>query len=91
MARQIYDVTLRLNDGAVRQGRGRNLQATIEKMYHDVRPQAQSHHITRLDHIDAAETGYAGTYNVYFSRGYEQGRQPDATATVAVPSAAAAG
>lgn len=78
MSRQILAVTLRLKDGKVLTGRGRNLPATIEKVYNDGLKLTPRRYVTMLEdfkagYVKKGENRYEGTFHARLA---ERGADP---------------
>jgi hypothetical protein len=71
MSRPILDITLRLPDGRVLTGRGRNVPATMERIYNNALNSTPRRHVRFLEHLNPGEGRYRGTYQVQF--GYRSG------------------
>lgn len=70
MSRQILDLTLRLPDGKVLKGRGRNLVATVERVYNQAQGTVHGHvllaeHLKR-GYVAKGEDRYQGTFHARF-------------------------
>ncbi len=68
MSRQMFHLTLRLPQGKVLQGQGRNLPATVEKIYNDAFGKIRGRHVVllkRMDtgHVQKAEQRYEGSFH----------------------------
>ncbi len=71
MSRQILEVTLRLTDGKVLSGRGRNLPATIERIYNEALRPAARKYVTLMEqfksgYLKKGEKRYEGTFHAKF-------------------------
>jgi hypothetical protein len=64
---QIVDITLRLPDGQVLTGRGRNVPATMERIYNQALSPKPKRHVRFMEHSKPGQNRYRGTYNVQFS------------------------
>ena len=69
MSRTLLQVTLRLPDGKTLTGRGRNLPATIERIYNEVDRSKPARHVVMLEHfktghVTKGEHRYQGTHQV---------------------------
>ncbi len=71
MSRQILEITLCLPDGRVLTGRGRNVPATMERIYNQALTPTCRRHVRFIEHLKSGESRYHGTYNVQF--GYRSG------------------
>ena len=71
MSRQILEITLLLPDGRVLTGRGRNLEATMERMYNHALSPTPRRHVKFMEHLKPGQSRYRGTYPVQF--GYRSG------------------
>ncbi len=71
MSRQILEITLRLPDGRVLTGRGRNVPATMELIYNQALTPTPRRHVRFMEHLKSGQGRYHGTYNVQF--GYRSG------------------
>jgi len=72
MSRSLLEVTLHLPSGATLKGRGRNLPATIERVYNEVDPSKPTRHVVMTEHLKTGhvkkgEHRYEGTYHVNLS------------------------
>lgn len=67
MSRQIFEVTINLADGSVLKGRGRNLPATVERIYKEGQGERPPHRVL-MERVDAKDAGYPGTYNLFFGK-----------------------
>ena len=86
MSRQILEVTLRMNDGKVLSGRGRNLPATIERVYNDALKPTPRKYVTLLEdfktgYLKKGENRYEGTFHAQFA---EHGAEPSSTEGIIV-------
>ena len=68
MGRSILDITLHLPNGQSLAGRGRNLQATVGRIYNRAFPEQPHHHVVlvepmRRGHATAQEHRYTGTFH----------------------------
>lgn len=73
MSRQILEITLRLPDGQVLNGRGRNLPATIERVYNQALRPTPRRYVTLLEHfksgyVKKGEHRYQGTFHARFAQ-----------------------
>ena len=71
MSRQILEIILRLPDGRELTGRGRNVPATMERIYNQALPATPRRHVRFMDPLTSGQRRYYGTYNVQF--GYRNG------------------
>jgi len=71
MSRQILEITLRLPDGRELKGRGRNVPATMERIYNEALNPAPRRHVRFIEPLESGQRRYYGTYNVQF--GYRSG------------------
>ncbi|HIN06478.1 MAG TPA: hypothetical protein EYM65_09615 [Dehalococcoidia bacterium] len=71
MSRQILEITLRLPDGRELTGRGRNVPATMERIYNQDLTQPPRRHVRFMEPLKSGQRRYYGTYNVQF--GYRSG------------------
>ena len=71
MSRQILEITLRLPDGRVLTGRGRNVPATMERVYNQALNSTPRRHVRFMEHLNPGEGRYRGTHQVQF--GYRSG------------------
>ena len=67
MSRQILGITLHLPDGQVLTGRGRNVPATMERIYNQALNPQPRRHVKFMEHLKSGESRYLGTYQVQFS------------------------
>ena len=79
MSRKILEITLRLPDGTVLTGRGRNLPATIERVYNRALSPASRSHLVLLEHLKTGHVGqeehrYQGSFHARFGK---RGGNPD--------------
>ncbi len=70
MSRQILEIILRLPDGRELTGRGRNVPATMERIYNQALTPTPRRHVRFMEHL-SGQGRYHGTYNVQF--GYRSG------------------
>ena len=71
MSRQILEITLHLIDGQVLTGRGRNVPATMERIYNQALNPKPRRHVRFTEPLKAGPDRYRGTYHVQF--GYHTG------------------
>ena len=71
MSRQILEITLRLPDGRELTGRGRNVPATIERIYNQALTPTPRRHVRFMEPLKSGQRRYYGTYHVQF--GYRSG------------------
>ncbi len=71
MSRQILEITLRLPDGQVLTGRGRNVPTTMEHIYNQALTQTPRRHVRFVEPLKSGQNRFHGTYNVQF--GYRSG------------------
>lgn len=67
MSRQLLQVTLRFPEGKILEGTGRNLPATVERVYNKAFGQQRGRHAVILEafrtgHAEEAEHRYEGTF-----------------------------
>ena len=72
MSRQMLEITLRLPDGQALTGRGRNLPATIERVYNQALRPTPRRYVTLLEHfksgyVKQGEHRYQGTFHARFA------------------------
>lgn len=68
MSRQMFHLTMRFPQGKVLQGQGRNLPATVEKIYNEAFGKSRGRHVVLLErlvtgHVQKAELRYEGTFH----------------------------
>jgi hypothetical protein len=73
MSRQILEITLRLPDGHVLTGRGRNLLVTMERIYNQAISPAPRCHVLLVEHLKAGyekrgEHRYQGPFHARFAK-----------------------
>ena len=73
MSRQILEITLRLPDGQVLSGRGRNLPATIERVYNQALRPTPRRYVTLMEplksgYVKKGEHRYQGTFHARFAQ-----------------------
>ena len=73
MSRPILEITLRLPDGRVLTGRGRNLLVTLERAYNQAASPAPRCHVTLEEQLKAGyakrgEHRYQGTFHAMFTK-----------------------
>jgi len=73
MSRPILEITLRLPDGQVLTGRGRNLPATMERIYNQALGPTSRAYVTLMErletgHVKKGEHRYQGTFHARFAR-----------------------
>ena len=71
MSRQILEITFRLADGRELTGRGRNVPATMERIYNQALTPTPRHHVRFIEPLKSGQRRYYGTYHVQF--GYRRG------------------
>jgi len=71
MSRQILEIILRLPDGQELTGRGRNVPATMERIYNQALTPTPRRHVRFMEPLESGQRRYYGTYNVQF--GYQCG------------------
>ncbi len=71
MSRQILEITLRLPDGRELTGRGRNVPATMERIYNQALTPTPRRHVRFMEPLESGQRRYYGTYHVQF--GYRSG------------------
>jgi len=71
MSRQILQITLHLPDGRELTGRGRNVPATMERIYNQALTPTPRRHVRFMEPLESGQRRYYGTYNVQF--GYRRG------------------
>ena len=71
MSRQILEITFRLADGRELTGRGRNVPATMERIYNQALTPTPRRHVRFMEPLESGQRRYYGTYNVQF--GYRSG------------------
>ncbi len=71
MSRQILEIILRLPDGRELTGRGRNVPATMERIYNQALTPTPRSHLRFVDPLTSGQRRYYVTYNVQF--GYRSG------------------
>ena len=71
MSRQILEITLRLPGGRELTGRGRNVPATMERIYNQDLTPTPRRHVRFMEPLKSGQRRYYGTYNVQF--GYRSG------------------
>jgi len=71
VSRQILEITLHLIDGQVLTGRGRNVPATMERIYNQALNPKPRRHVRFTEPLKAGPDRYRGTYHVQF--GYHTG------------------
>ena len=71
MSRQILEITLRLPDGRELTGRGRNVPATMERIYNQALTPTPRRHVRFMEPLKSGQRRYYGTYHVQF--GYRSG------------------
>ena len=72
VSRPILEITLHLPEGQVLTGRGRNVPATMERIYNQALNPQPRRHVKFIHGLKPGESRYRGTYNVEFS--YHTGR-----------------
>lgn len=77
MSRPILEIGLRLPDGKVVTGRGRNMTATAERLYNQALTPASHYHAKLVEHpgtghLSRGEHRYQGTFHLEFTRGAGQ-------------------
>ena len=88
MSRQILEITLRLPDGQVHTGRGRNLLVTMERIYNQAVSPAPRCHVTLVErlktgYVKRGEHKYQGTFHARFAkRGGDHANPKDAVMAV---------
>jgi hypothetical protein len=82
MSRQIFELTVQLTDGTVLKGSGRNLPATVERIYKAAQGKRPPHQVL-LSRAGEEDEGYAGTYTLYFGTARKIGGLSDGTVEVA--------
>ena len=73
MSRRILEITLHLPDGKTLNGRGRNLPATIERIYNGALSPVDQRHLTLVEHLKTGhvrqgEHRYQGTFHARFAK-----------------------
>ncbi|MSQ06546.1 MAG: hypothetical protein EXR46_05035 [Dehalococcoidia bacterium] len=71
MSRQILEITLRLADGQVLKGRGRNVPATMEHIYNQALQATPRRRVKFIEPLKATQDAFRGAYQVQF--GYRRG------------------
>ncbi len=71
MSRQILKITLRLPDGQELTGRGRNVPATMERMYNEALTPTPRRHVRFMEPLESGQRRYYGSFLVQF--GYRSG------------------
>jgi hypothetical protein len=71
MSRQILEITLRLPDGRVLTGHGRNVPAMMERIYNQALNPTPRRRVRFMEHLKSGESRYLGAYHVQF--GYRSG------------------
>jgi hypothetical protein len=89
MSRQILEITLRLPDGQVLHGRGRNLPATIERVYNEALRPTPRRYVTLLEHfksgyVKKGEHRYQGTFHARFAERGSESASPEGIVVVEV-------
>ena len=74
MSRQILEIKLQLPDGHVLTGRGRNVPATMERIYNQALTPTPRRHVRFMEPLESGQRRYYGTYNVQF--GHHRGDNP---------------
>lgn len=72
MSRPYLEITVRLPNGQALTGKGRNLPATIERIYNEALHPTPRKHVTlaerlRTGHVGKGERRYQGTYHATFA------------------------
>ncbi len=81
MSRQILEITLRLPDGRELTGRGRNVPATMERIYNQALTPTPRRHVRFMEPLESGQRRYYGTYHVQF--GYRSGHDTTLDGVVA--------
>ena len=94
MSRTILDITLRLSDGRTLTGRGRNLPATIERIYNEPNGGKSGARVRlaerfKTGHVKKGEQRYNGTFHATFTTPNEHGETIREDVAVEVKQAAA--
>ena len=66
MSRQILEIKLQLPDGHVLTGRGRNVPATMERIYNQALTPTPRRHVRFMEPLKSGQNQYYGTYHVQF-------------------------
>ena len=66
MSRPILEISLRLPDGRVLTGRGRNAPATMEHIYNQALNETPRRHVRFMEGLESGPRRYLGTYQVQF-------------------------
>jgi hypothetical protein len=84
VSRQILEITLRLPDGQVLKGRGRNVPGTMETIYNQALHPTPRRRVKFIEPLKATQDRFRGAYNVQF--GYHVGGSdfPDAVVAAEV-------
>jgi hypothetical protein len=87
VSRQILEITLRLPDGQVLKGRGRNVPATMEHIYNQALHSTPRRRVKFIEPLKATQDGFRGAYQVQFGYHREDSDFQDGIvgAEVAVP------
>jgi len=64
---QILEITLHLPDGQILMGRGRNVPATMERIYNQALSPQPRRHVEFMGHLNSGKSRYRGTHQVQFS------------------------